>query len=910
MCMTRRRILYTFLASALSVLYWGCHGPVQHVDLGGSEVVGKTVTKAGTAVADAKVIALQQIDSSYIKADSTTSDAKGQFTFTDLDTGTYKLFGMAVNGDTLVGLISDIKNDRIAPKGEPPARVDAGDLVLLPKGWISGTVIIDKADMSGVLCYTRDSAFMAVSREDGSYTIPRVAEGTYTVCFFYPGYLPKRVDGISVVSGSGTTVPPVYLDLDPDNIPNPPRNLTASYDTVHGVVMLRWNRVRVSDLRDYIVFRKNATTVGEPPPFDTVIAADTVFMDTVFRSFTDTVEKSLVYQVKAVDIANNQSLFSDPLTVRAVPPSTVRPVVRSISADTAVEYGGTARCRITFINAFNNYQVYLMPGTGSPWVPVSHSAEGVADTSFSTGTSSSWGKVRFRIKFSTDSLDTSFTVHVKPRPVAIVSADSTDSTIILAWNRSPDSDFKEYSVHRKAAMDTVIFRSTRLADTICSYPTLSMVRAGYWVAVADTEGETSTYDSALVKHLRIINTPPQFTTMPATLPDSVQVQTMYNATLAAMDRNNDTLSFTLVSPGGATLNNTIFTWTPGIDRIGAQCCTVTVSDAYGGLDTLAWAVRVVGHRTWAQADSLIEARRQFGIAEINGVIYAVGGSNWKVNALNPQKVQLNTLKSVEAYDTATKTWVSKAPLLNCRNAPFIGSWNGKLYVLGGFYQNYITAIEEYDPGTNTWKNIGQAPVARSNGAACIIGDKLYCLGGGTYDSIKNSNIAVKTINIFDLSTGEWTPGPPMHCARIDHQAVLSNGKIYLFGGTGGTSDSLDLSATQILRTVEVFDPALNRCDSIALLPTPCSNFASAGIGASVYLLGGLKTLIDESDFLHSNIDNFSVTSKATVSVGTMPDPIPRDLQSIAVGGRIYCIGGITGAMTSTATTRNVRVYYP
>ena len=903
--MTRRRKLYTFLALALTVLHWGCHGPVQQVDLGGSEVVGKTVTKAGTAVADAKVIALQRLDSSYVKVDSTTSNAKGQFTFTDLDTGTYKLFGMAVNGDTLVGLISDIKNDRIAPKGEPPARVDAGDLVLLPKGWISGTVIIDKADMSGVLCYTRDSAFMAVSREDGSYTIPRVAEGTYTVCFFYPGYLTKKVDGIGVISGTGTTVPPVYLDLDPDNIPNPPRNLTASYDTVHGVVTLRWNRVRVSDLRDYIVYRKNATTLGEPPPFDTVIAADTVFMDTVFRSFTDTVEKSLVYQVKAVDNTNNQSRFSDSVQILAVPPSTVRPVVRSISADTAVEYGGTARCRITFINAFNDYQVSLMQGTGSPWVPVSHSTEGVADTSFSTGTSSSWGKVRFRIKFSTDSLDTSFTVHVKPRPVAIVSADSTDSTIILAWNRSPDADFKEYTVHRTAGTDTVIFRSTGIADTAFTYKTLSMTLAGYRVAVADTEGEVSTIDTAAVKRLCIINTPPAFTTDIASLPGSALVGEEYSVAFSADDRNGDTLSFALLSPDFAHMNGNTLFWTPTIEELGAQRCSVTVHDNHGGIDTLVWTVSVVAHGLWAAGDSLIGARRQCGIAEINGIIYAIGGSINKVNSTLPM-----ALKTVECYDPAAHAWISRAPLASARWAPFFAAWNGKLYVMGGFSdRSYsIPSIEEFDPVANAWTVIGQMPVARANGASCVVGNKLYCMGGKVYDATLKSEVIVKSIDIFDFSAKTWSKGPDMLLARADHQALLCNGKICIIGGYGGAADSIAVinNEEEMVRMVEWYDPQANRCDSIASLSTPRCNFAAAAVGDSLFIMGGYRSLtVSDNDMVLRDVELLRPSARWSGSSTELPVSL-HSAQAISMQGRIYCVGGVVG----TVTTRSVLVYYP
>jgi hypothetical protein len=902
--MTRRSAAYTFLAFALGMLYWGCPGPVQTVDLGGSEVVGKTVAKSGAAIPNAKVIAFKQEGETFDSVAVDTSDSKGQFTFTDLDTGTYRLYGLAVQGDTLVGLKTDVVVDRIAPKGEPPARVDAGDLTLLPKGWISGTVIIDKADMAGVLCYTRDSAFIAVSDTDGSFTIPRVVEGTYTVCFFYPGYEPKRIEGISVVSGSGTRMDTVFLDLDPDDDPNPPRNLKATYDTVNGAVSLHWNRVRVSDLREYILYRKNSADAGEPSPVDT-LAGDTMVVDTIFKTLTDTVSKSLFYQVRAVDSANNKSIFSDPVTIIAVPPSTVRPVVRAISPDTVVDYGDTVRCRISFINAFNDFQVFLMQGSGSQWVPIPHSDQGIADTAFTTGTSSTWGSVRFRIKYSADSLDTFFTVHVRPRPVAIVSADSTDSTIVLRWNRSPDPDFKEYAVHRIADTETVIFRSTDITDTTCTYQTLSMARAGYWVTVADTEGVVSVMDSAMVKTLCIVNTPPSFTTNPAALPDSAMVGEEYSVVFAADDRNSDSLSFALLSPASALMNGNALFWTPAISELGAQRCTVTVHDNHGGLDTLAWTVGVLTHGSWFEADSLIGARRQCGIAEINGIIYATGGSINKVNSTMPM-----ALKTIESYNPAAHAWVSRAPLVNARWAPFVGAWNGKLYVMGGFSERSysIPSIEEYDPIANTWTVIGQMPSARANGASCVFGDKLYCLGGKVYDAALKSEVIVKTIDIFDFSTKTWSKGPDMLFARADHQALLCNGKICIIGGYGGASDSIAVinNEEEMVGMVEWYDPQANRCDSIASLSTPRCNFAAAALGDSLFIMGGYRSLtVSDGDVVLRDVELLRPSARWNGSSTELPVSL-HSAQAISIQGRIFCVGGVVG----TTTTRRVLVFYP
>jgi hypothetical protein len=905
--MTRRRLVYTILALVFCALYWGCGQSTNYA--GGSEVVGKTVAKSGSAVPNATVTALKQDGETYDSVAVATSDSKGQFKFTNLDTGNYKLFGIAVQSDTLVGLKEGIVVSGLSPKGEPPVRVDAGALELRPKGWILGTVVLDKDDMSGVLCYTRDSAFIAVSREDGSYTIPRVAEGTYTVCFFYMGggYLPAFVDNIVVVSGEGTEVPPVLLKIDPDGAPNKPRSLTAAYDTVHGIVHLRWRSVPVEDLQEYIVYRKNEGDAGEPLPIDTIVN-DTVAIDTVFSDLADTLSKSLVYQIKAVDSANNQSPFSDPATVLAVPPYTIRPVVRSISADTIVAYGGTVRCRIGFLKAFNEFQVFMAFDGNGPdysWIEVPHSSEGIADTLFSTGDRSVWGKVAMRINFYKDSIDTFFTVRIRPRSVPIVSADSTDSTITIRWNRSPDSDFREYALHRNAGADSVLFQSTQPADTVYTFSTLSTAPAGFWVAVADTEGVVSEYDSNTVAFLRIVNSPPRFVTTPDSLPDSTLVGEEYSVTLTATDRNSDTLVFVLQSPAAAAMNENILTWTPGINQIGAQRCTVTVRDNNGGEDTLAWRVCVVAHGIWASGDSLIGARRQCGVVALDGVVYAIGGSVNRINSNQPM-----ALKTVEAYDTLTRTWSEKAPLANARWAPFITAWDGKIYVLGGFSdRSYsITSIEVYDPAVNTWTTMGQMPFARAHGASCLVGSRLYCIGGRAYDAALRSEVIVKTIDIFDLSAQAWSKGPDMLNSRADHQVVAGTRGIYIVGGYGGAADSIAMinNEEQMVSVVEICDTAQNQCvASGATLSTPRCNFAIAFQGSTVYCIGGFRSLMVEDNNILSGVETLDVSTMQRGS--TVPLPEPRhSAAGIALNNAVYCIGGVL----EESTTRSVVIFYP
>jgi N-acetylneuraminic acid mutarotase len=408
----------------------------------------------------------------------------------------------------------------------------------------------------------------------------------------------------------------------------------------------------------------------------------------------------------------------------------------------------------------------------------------------------------------------------------------------------------------------------------------------------------------------IVNTAPLFTTNPATLLDSVVLGKTYSVALTAQDRNNDPLSFTLITPATAVMTNNTLSLTPTADQIGtAVCCTVMVKDQWGGADTLTWAVRVVVQRMWVpQTDSLKVARMQCGVGEINGKIYVVGGS---AGLSDGSKVTLN---SVEAYDPSTPEWITKPPasMAKARFSPFVASWSGKLYVMGGFSKTSfsIPAIEEYDPIADTWTTLpAQLPFMRAQGAACVVGNKCYIIGGQTYDQVNQVKVNVKSIDIFDFSTKTWSKGPDLLSARADHQAVAYNGKIYVAGGSGAKTDSIafDDNGLEMLRSIEVYDPAMNSCDSIGAIITPRSNFAAALSGDRMFLMGGIKSITTGDNYSLNGMEQFTVSTRQAASSMALPE-YRHSGAGIGINNRIYCIGGVIG--TGIVATSSVLIYYP
>ncbi len=142
----------------------------------------------------------------------------------------------------------------------------------------------------------------------------------------------------------------------------------------------------------------------------------------------------------------------------------------------------------------------------------------------------------------------------------------------------------------------------------------------------------------------------------------------------------------------------------------------------------------------------------------NGLIYAIGGHL-------DYRYDNAELSTVEAYNSATDTWITKAPMSVPRSTlSVIVNSDGKIYAMGGnvspnpgTYPNAIQTdvVEEYDPFLDTWTRVNPIPVAvMESGAALGSDGALHIFGGWTAESG-----AVDTHFAGFLSSPTPTPTP-------------------------------------------------------------------------------------------------------------------------------------------------------
>uniref|UniRef100_A0A8C9WJN7 Kelch-like family member 5 n=1 Tax=Scleropages formosus TaxID=113540 RepID=A0A8C9WJN7_SCLFO len=160
-------------------------------------------------------------------------------------------------------------------------------------------------------------------------------------------------------------------------------------------------------------------------------------------------------------------------------------------------------------------------------------------------------------------------------------------------------------------------------------------------------------------------------------------------------------------------------------------------------------------RQWSFVSSMATPRSTVGVAVLNGKLYAVGGRDGS-----------SCLSSVECFDPHTNAWSGCAPMAMRRGGVGVATWNGFLYAIGGhdapassLASRLSDCVERYDPKTDTWTTAAPMRVSRDAVGVCLLGDRLYAVGG--YDGQTYLN----AVEAYDPQTNEWTQVAPLCLGR-------------------------------------------------------------------------------------------------------------------------------------------------
>lgn len=191
--------------------------------------------------------------------------------------------------------------------------------------------------------------------------------------------------------------------------------------------------------------------------------------------------------------------------------------------------------------------------------------------------------------------------------------------------------------------------------------------------------------------------------------------------------------------------------------------------------------------SWSVTGSLIQGRGEHTATLLtNGKVLVAGGYAGPV------------LTSAELYDPTTGSWSSTGSMHEVRtrhSATLLA--DGRVLVAGGWNGGFTAGAEIYDPTSGMWTATNSMSTPRANHSAIRLPDGRVLVAGGS--AINGTGHALATAEIFNPSTGNWTPTGRMTIER-EHFALaaLNDGRILAVGGwTNGPNTA----------TAEIYDPA-------------------------------------------------------------------------------------------------------
>ena len=232
---------------------------------------------------------------------------------------------------------------------------------------------------------------------------------------------------------------------------------------------------------------------------------------------------------------------------------------------------------------------------------------------------------------------------------------------------------------------------------------------------------------------------------------------------------------------------------------GRQVYAVGGIDGDGGIASGIWTYTPATDAWRFQHLSFFERFAGNGLASIGGKVYITGGYHGVDGGIP------NFSHQLRVYDPVANTLTRKADMPRGLAEGVVGVIGGQLYLLPGQCDAdlwpqpgqcptlQIRRLFRYNPATNRWVSRSSAPHFHRNGAAGVIGGKLYVVGG------RRPTGPEASLDVYDPVADSWktlapipTPGPAIGTALA--------GKLYVVAGGN---------------TAYVYDPGTNRWTPIA-----------------------------------------------------------------------------------------------
>ena len=317
-----------------------------------------------------------------------------------------------------------------------------------------------------------------------------------------------------------------------------------------------------------------------------------------------------------------------------------------------------------------------------------------------------------------------------------------------------------------------------------------------------------------------------------------------------------------------------------------------------------------GALTWSATGSLLTPRRLHTVTKLaDGRVLAVGG------IAGPPSTPATGVASAEIFDPTAGTWTATGAMHEARFAHSASLLpDGKVLVAGGNAvrsaqsNRALRTCEIFDPATGQWTQAAPLNDARFGHPAVVLNDHRVLVVGGVVAVGRGRYTALGYCEIYDPTAAKWTPTGSLATPRKSHQAMLlADGTVLATGGDIVGLQNWTLNPYSLWSS-EVFNVAAGTWSAGTDMPYGRSHHRAVRVGAKALIIGGT----DDSSFDigYQHFDTYDPAAKTWTTAATVEG---RWAPAAVVlnDGRVLLAGGITrsgaaapvvGESVVTATT--------
>ena len=267
--------------------------------------------------------------------------------------------------------------------------------------------------------------------------------------------------------------------------------------------------------------------------------------------------------------------------------------------------------------------------------------------------------------------------------------------------------------------------------------------------------------------------------------------------------------------------------------------------------------------TIKSSKELLQSRYSFGTVTLNNKIYIIGGYG------------NNYVNTIEEYNSENNQWEIKTTIPTNRIKSSVVTYDNKIYIIGGYnkQEKELNSVDVYDIENDSWDRLQSMPTRRSGATAVQHNNKIYVIGG-----YNNEQKALNIVEVYDISNNSWTSVQSMPSKRSLMESIVYNNKIYVMGGYNGF----------VLGDIEAYDIETNTWEKKGQMPVPRYSFDTTVLNDQIVIVGGYNTTPFNTIELY-NPDNNKFIYQSSLQK-------ERYASGVAViNDDLYIIGGTNGA---------------